>query len=222
MQLRELSSLTGVPIASIKFYLREGLLPPGRRLTATRSDYDEAHARRIATIQTLRGVNDLSIAQIRAIVALIDTGASRVEIMKSLQREVQSLGEPVPGRTQAGNAVVALRGWPDVPTAARGALDAHLEQMARLGVSVPPAALDVYSRAVDLIAHVDVEDAAAAEDLDTLVARVAVGMHMHRELVLKLLALAQTSRSIALYGRAPGPNGSLPPGPDIPKSQVTA
>ncbi|MEA5453882.1 MerR family transcriptional regulator [Sinomonas sp. JGH33] len=203
MQLRELSSLTGVPIASIKFYLREGLLPPGRRLSATRSDYDEAHARRIATIQTLRGVNDLSIAQIRAIVALIDAGASRVEIMKSLQREVQSLGEPVPGRTQAGNAVVALRGWPDVPTAARGALDAHLEQMARLGVSVPPAALDVYSRAVDLIAHVDVEDAAAAEDLDTLVARVAVGMHMHRELVLKLLALAQTSRSIEIDRRVP-------------------
>ncbi|WP_422933840.1 hypothetical protein [Sinomonas sp. P47F7] len=101
--------------------------------------------------------------------------------------------------------MVRLRGWPDVPTAARGALDSHLEQMNALGLSIPHDALDTYSQAVDLIAKVDINDAASAEDLDTLVTRTAVGMHMHSQLVLKLLALAQASRSIALYGRALGP-----------------
>lgn len=210
MRLQELSEATGMPIASIKFYLREGVLPSGRPLTATRSDYDDRHVRRIRTIQTLRGVNRFSVEQIRAVVALVDSGATRVEIMKALQREIHSLGDPVPGRTAEGNAVVTARGWPDVPTAARGALDDHLEEMARLGVSLPPDALDVYGRAVDLIAHVDIDDAASAEDLDTLVSKAAAGMHMHSQLVLKLLGLAQASRSIALYGRAPGPHHAGP------------
>jgi DNA-binding transcriptional MerR regulator len=216
MRLQELSDVTGMPIASIKYYLREGIVPAGRLVTATRAHYHEGHVRRIRTIQTLRNVNGLSVEQIRVIVGLVDRGASRVEIMKALQREVQALGEPVPGRTEAGNAVVRMRGWPDVPTAARGALDDHLEEMARLGVPVPEKALDVYSRAVDLIAHVDVGDAAAAEDLDTLVTKAAAGMHMHSQLVLRLLALAQASRSIALYGPAPGPHNAQGPASAVP------
>ncbi|WP_346281659.1 MerR family DNA-binding transcriptional regulator, partial [Pseudonocardia sp.] len=31
MRMAELSARTGVPIPTIKFYLREGLLPPGER-----------------------------------------------------------------------------------------------------------------------------------------------------------------------------------------------
>lgn len=228
MRLQELSEITRMPIASIKYYLREGIVPAGRLVTATRAQYDDGHVRRIRTIQTLRNVNGLRVEQIRAIVELVDRGASRVEIMKALQREVQALGDPVPGRTEEGNAVVRLRGWPDVPTAARGALDDHLEEMARLGVPLPEDALEVYSRAVDLIAHVDVGDAASAADLDTLVTKAAAGMHMHSQLVLRLLALAQASRSIALYGPAPGPHtahrvaGAAPAGVPTPSAQPPA
>jgi hypothetical protein len=35
-------------------------------------------------------------------------------------------------------------------------------------------------------------------------------MYMHSQLVLKLLGLAQASRSIALCGRAPGPHNAGP------------
>ncbi|WP_136611962.1 MerR family transcriptional regulator [Sinomonas albida] len=229
MQLRELSTLTGMPIASIKYYLREGILPAGSRVSATRSDYSEAHVRRIKTIQTLRSVNGLSVAQIRQIVALVDGGASSLEILKGLQHELQSLGEPLPGETGAGDAGVKQRGWPDIPTAARGALEDHLEHMGALGITIPTEALETYSRAVDLIANVDVNDAASAEDLDTLVTRTAVGMHMHSQLVLKLLALAQASRLIALYGPGPAPvpadagavaDASAPAGPAIPDPQA--
>jgi DNA-binding transcriptional MerR regulator len=227
MQLRELSTLTGMPIASIKYYLREGILPAGSRVSATRSDYSEAHVRRIKTIQTLRSVNGLSVAQIREIVALVDRGASRVEILRGLQREIQALGGPLPGQTGAGNAVVSQRGRPDIPTAAQGALEDHLEHMGALGITIPSEALETYSRAVELIANVDVNDAASAEDLDTLVTRSAIGMHMHSQLVLKLLALAQASRLITLYGPGPVPedagavaDASAPAGPAVPGPQA--
>jgi DNA-binding transcriptional MerR regulator len=211
MRLSELAAATGIPVATVKYYLREGLMPPGRNVTATRADYGAAHVRRAETIQTLRKVVGLSVAQVRAIVALIDEGADRIEIMKGLQSVIQGLGAPAPGRTEGGNRVVAVRGWPDVPTAARAALDDHLDEMARLGVAVPDSTLEAYSAAVDAIARIDV-GSAAAEDLEGLVTSAAVGMHMNAVLVQRLLALAQTSRSIMSYGQAaPGPSRLSPP-----------
>ena len=43
MRLAELSERSGVSTATIKYYLREGLLQPGRRVTATQAEYDEEH-----------------------------------------------------------------------------------------------------------------------------------------------------------------------------------
>lgn len=45
MRLSELSKQSGVTTATIKYYLREGLLPPGERVTATQAEYDESHLR---------------------------------------------------------------------------------------------------------------------------------------------------------------------------------
>ena len=42
MILHELAETTGVSAASIKYYRREGLLPPGERITTTRQDYGRA------------------------------------------------------------------------------------------------------------------------------------------------------------------------------------
>nr|MDT0525976.1 MerR family DNA-binding transcriptional regulator [Streptomyces sp. DSM 41633] len=38
MRLAELSERSGVPTATIKYYLREGLLPAGRRISATQAE----------------------------------------------------------------------------------------------------------------------------------------------------------------------------------------
>ncbi|MEU0539508.1 MerR family transcriptional regulator [Nocardia sp. NPDC005978] len=71
MLMSELAARTGVPIPTVKFYLREGVLMPGRATSATRATYDETHIRRVALIRALSQLG-LSMAQIRAIVTLID------------------------------------------------------------------------------------------------------------------------------------------------------
>ena len=43
VRIAELSSRSGTSIPSIKFYLREGLLPSGEATGATRARYDESH-----------------------------------------------------------------------------------------------------------------------------------------------------------------------------------
>jgi DNA-binding transcriptional MerR regulator len=221
MKLAELAARTGTPAATIKFYLREGLLPAGRAVNATLADYGDPHVRRLGTIRVLRKGLGLSVATVRAIVDLIDGGEDRIEVMKALQSVIQGLGTPRPGTTEAGNRVVRDRGWPDVPTAARAALDEHLEAMEQLGVPVSDSMLSAYSEAADLVAAADVAHAVSAGDLEDLVVRAASGMHMNRQLVLRLVALAQSSRSIQRYGTAtPGPSRLSPAESETPHQDM--
>ncbi|MGI8645472.1 MAG: MerR family transcriptional regulator, partial [Nocardioides sp.] len=41
--MAELSSRSGVPVPTIKFYLREGILASGEVTSATRAHYSEGH-----------------------------------------------------------------------------------------------------------------------------------------------------------------------------------
>ncbi|MEU5398865.1 MerR family transcriptional regulator [Streptomyces sp. NPDC005963] len=62
MRISELSRRSAVPTATIKFYLREGLLPPGRATAATQAEYDDSHVRRLRLIRALVGVRGLSVS----------------------------------------------------------------------------------------------------------------------------------------------------------------
>ncbi|TLG03492.1 MerR family transcriptional regulator [Nocardia cyriacigeorgica] len=72
MLMSELAARTGVPVPTIKYYLREGVLMPGRATSATRAEYGEPHVERIALVKALSG-HGLSLAKIKTIVGLIDT-----------------------------------------------------------------------------------------------------------------------------------------------------
>ena len=203
MQLKELSERTGVSPASIKFYLREGLLPAGRSIHATRAEYSEHHVGRLELIQALRRVVGLNIAQIVSLLKMADDGVPRLELLAAVQRTVLGLDDVRTDhgdrRTPSADAVVRLRNWPDVPSDARNAFNAHLALMESLGVPVPVDLLDAYSQAVDAIAAVDISATTEPEDVNQLIMTAAVGMHLHGQLVLKLLALAQASHAIRRY-----------------------
>ena len=54
MRISELSSITGVPVATIKYYQREGLLPDGDKRTPRLTEYDDRHVRRLGLLRILR------------------------------------------------------------------------------------------------------------------------------------------------------------------------
>lgn len=72
MRISELSQRTGVPVPTIKYYLREGLLPPGTSRGRTQADYGDDHVRRLRLIRTLIEVGGLAIADVQAVVAAVD------------------------------------------------------------------------------------------------------------------------------------------------------
>ncbi|MCP2339801.1 MerR family transcriptional regulator [Actinomadura rupiterrae] len=72
MQISELSDRSGLTVQTIKFYIREGLLPKGTSTTVTRADYDQRHLERLRLIRALREVGDLPVASIKKIVAAME------------------------------------------------------------------------------------------------------------------------------------------------------
>lgn len=202
MQLKELSAQAGVPAASIKYYLREGLLPAGETVNPTRAEYSARHVERLKLIQALRRIVGLNIEQIRGLLRMADDGAPRLALLAAVQRVVLNLDTSAASsgvRTQAADAVVRLRNWPDYPSDARNAVNTHLELMASLNIRVSGELLDTYSKAMDDVAGLDIAMTTAPDSVDQLILTAAVGMHMHSQLLLKLLALAQASHAIRLY-----------------------
>ncbi|MEZ5407283.1 MAG: MerR family transcriptional regulator [Acidimicrobiales bacterium] len=72
MRISELSQRAGVPVPTIKYYLREGLVPPGASRGRTQADYGDEHVERLRLIRTLIEVGGLAIADVRAVVAAVD------------------------------------------------------------------------------------------------------------------------------------------------------
>jgi DNA-binding transcriptional MerR regulator len=73
MRISELSVATGVPVATIKYYLREGLLAPGERTSPNQARYDATHVRRLRLIRALLGPGGLDVATAKEVVAAIDS-----------------------------------------------------------------------------------------------------------------------------------------------------
>lgn len=72
MRLSELSEQSGVSTATIKYYLREGLLPAGQRVSATQAEYDEGHLRRLRLVRALLQVGRLPVATAREVLGHVD------------------------------------------------------------------------------------------------------------------------------------------------------
>src|SRR5919107_5383899 len=77
MRISELARRTDVPVATIKFYLRERLLPEGTLTSATQAQYREDHVARLRLIRALTGPGGLSIAAVHRVLDAIDHPPSR-------------------------------------------------------------------------------------------------------------------------------------------------
>lgn len=72
MRISDLSRQTGVPVPTIKFYLRERLLPPGEPTGRNQAIYGKAHLRRLRLIRAFTTVGQLDLTSVRALLAAIE------------------------------------------------------------------------------------------------------------------------------------------------------
>ncbi|WP_445282580.1 MerR family transcriptional regulator [Streptomyces sp. DSM 118148] len=167
MRLAQLSETSGVSTATIKYYLREGLLEPGDRVTATQMDYGAGHVQRLRLIRALLEVGGLSIAAVRNVLAVTEGADVRLKDLEQAAQEPLSTRASLQRTEVASDAAVseilALAerwGWavsPDSPAIATAA--EALETLRRLGQTGVANQIDEYARSAEIAAATDVKAA---------------------------------------------------------------
>src|SRR3954468_21734629 len=157
MRLAELCTVTGVASATVKYYLREGLLPPGERVSATQAEYGPAHVERLQLIRALVEGADVSIDGIRRIVAAIEHPPPSQQDYFWVAQQAINGTTPEVAVTAATEEAVRRLGWLDCEPMVLAHLPAALDTAARPGFAVSPERLVAYGEAMQSVAHDDLE-----------------------------------------------------------------
>jgi DNA-binding transcriptional MerR regulator len=204
MWISELSQRTGVPVATIKYYLREGLLPAGRSVGVTRAVYDEGHVRRLRLIRALVGVGRLSLSAVRGVLEALDAGSEDMHGVLGAASAALSPGgpEPTPGSRRRVRELIDRRGWQvygDSPD--RASLAAALDAIDDASNYFDDALLDAYAAAAEAVGAADV-GILPDSDQAGAVEQAVIGIALGEPVLLALRRLAQEHASAQRYGAA--------------------
>jgi len=139
VKVSELVERSGVPLPTIKYYLREGLLPAGTPTGRNQADYGDEHLRRLRLIRALIDVGGLGITAVKEVLRSVDDPgqfghevrgtahyfltrptradrstaewrAARAEVIELIERRGWQVNPERPEVDQAADAIAALRG----------------------------------------------------------------------------------------------------------------
>ncbi|MET0955136.1 MAG: MerR family transcriptional regulator [Cryobacterium sp.] len=182
-----------VPTATIKFYIREGMLPPGETEGSRRASYGDDHLARLRLIRALHTVADLPLVRIKAVLGLLDHPDA--ESGNLLREAISAIGDPgIVDGTPTPHAAVAMPSFVpgyEAHEPAMSMLDEALVAIEDAGVVVTPARLELYSRAMFTIAEAEV--AAIPLDPKEAVKYTVLGTVVIEPLLIALRRLAQQS-----------------------------
>lgn len=203
MRMAELSRASGVPVPTIKYYLREGLLRAGERTSPNQAQYDQSHLDRLVLIRALIEVGKLSIAQAKMILARLDEpGQQLFDIVGAAQAAIAGpTAQLDDDEFAAGDAVVSnlvmRHGWTVNPgNAGWRQLVEVLAVSRRLRLDDFADLLDSYAEAMDAISGDEISWAAAgAVSRDSVVERAVVGMVLGEVALAALRRMAEENAS---------------------------
>lgn len=191
MKISELSRESGVPVATVKFYLREGLLPPGRRTAATQADYGPEHLTRLRIIRTLVETAGLSLTSVRKVLDALESP----DVPGAIATAHDALMPATERPTEDARRVVERLGWTVAPdSSALQELAAALDAIAAVGLDVDDDKLATYAAAAEQVAAADVASVPTGPAEDA-VAHVVLGTVLFEPLLLSLRKLAHQSIS---------------------------
>ncbi|MFD8590893.1 MerR family transcriptional regulator [Streptomyces sp. NPDC059637] len=220
MRIGELSRRTGVPVPTVKYYLREGLLPSGELTSPNQAHYGEAHERRLRLIRALIEVGGLPVAAVREVLEAVTEPDLPVHallgtVQKGITRAYGQEADPAhEAARRAVEALVARRGWQvstDGP-AVRALVEA-LARLRELGHGAFEEMLDDYAEACERIAAADLAYVRRSTDLEGLVEGVVVGTVLGDAVLVALRRLAHKDASARLFR----PDGVTDGGGDGPE-----
>jgi DNA-binding transcriptional MerR regulator len=211
VRIGELSRRSGVSVATIKFYVREGLLPPGELTSPNQASYDSGHERRLKLIRALLDVGGLSLSAIGDVLRTIDDPAQPVhKVLGVAAKGITALegSEPGPELDDAREEVAELlerRGWRvEARSPAGEALAGVLAALRRAGHGGFCELLDDYASAAEPVARADLDYVGRRVAREDLVESVVVGTVLGEAMFGALRRLAHVDASARAYGGEQG------------------
>jgi DNA-binding transcriptional MerR regulator len=201
MKMAQLSTTSGVPVATIKYYLREGLLPAGERQGPNQSLYGPEHLRRLRVIRGLIDVGGLSIAAAHQVIDAIDSDLGLQHTFDIAQRTVSATIDPASLSPDSINTVdELLRGWhvsPENP--GRLAAARVLQTFTDLGQPDLSGWVPGYAAAALAVAEADLDEIDARADRESKTEMVVIGTVLGDALFAALRRAAQEHVSAQRY-----------------------
>ncbi|MFJ2668510.1 MerR family transcriptional regulator [Nocardia fluminea] len=182
MRISELSERSGIAVATIKYYLREGLLPAGERTGPNQASYGEDHLRRLRLVRALIEVGGLSVATVGDVITAIDTPDLPLFYLLGVVQDSMAAPAPNAADTERDRAYEIVRaemerrGWDMRPSPqAIDMLTGVLVRLAQLGYrDWGSTVMPRYFDGVRVIAETDVATALSAGERDDIVDSVVV------------------------------------------------
>ena len=206
MRIAELSRVSGVPVPTIKYYLREALLPAGELTSPNQADYGDQHLHRLRLIRALVDLGQVPVAGVKRIIEALDSDS--LSLHDQIGRAHRAI-TPQPQLTASTEAraeaaaqvdeLIKSRGWtvdPDAP-----ALTTLIETVAAfrtLDQDQLAGFLDSYADAVEKFTELEVAAVTSRADRttpDQIAESVVIGTILGETLISTLRLLAQESIS---------------------------
>jgi DNA-binding transcriptional MerR regulator len=207
VRLSELSRQSELPIPTIKFYLREGLLPTGDSTDVGRAEYTAAHLRRLRLIRALAQVGDLALSTIAEVLATIDDDDVTVhDALGSAHYALAARGARNVGSAELDEAREEVDafldglGWtlkPDAPD--RDELASALVTLRSLGWKTDARAFMRYAKAADRLARWEIAQMPEGVERETAVENAVVGTVVFESVLSALRRLAEEHHSAARF-----------------------
>ncbi|WP_405648931.1 MerR family transcriptional regulator [Streptomyces sp. NBC_00019] len=212
MRLAELSERSGVSTATIKYYLREGLLAPGSQINTTTAEYDEEHLRRLKLIRAMIQVGRVPVATVREVLGHVDDESlPRAMRLGAAVWAMPQVPEPaaddefVQGARVAMEELLRTLGWSNAQAMTTispsfRSLVVATAALRRLGYDWDPETLVPYARLMHQVAELDMEfmesHVSEAEKAEVAV----LGVVLVEPMLQALHRLAQEEESTRRYG----------------------
>ena len=201
MRISELSRVSGVPTATIKYYLREGLLHSGELTSPTQAQYGDSHVARLRLIRALIGPARLSITTTKSVLDAID--APQGSVLELLGRASMALTGPEGNDDpQAARDLIDQLGWLVEPGGpALGDLDAALQAIDQAQLQLIKGGLPRYADLLHQIAQAEM-DTVPTDTAEAAVRQAVLGTVLIEPLLIALRRLALQDAAIRKFGQA--------------------
>jgi DNA-binding transcriptional MerR regulator len=162
MLVSELAERADVPLATVKYYLREGLLAPGETTGPRRAEYDASHLRRLRILRALREVGGAPVSALQVIIDAVEDDSRPEHDLVCEISDALSPPLPVDGPDQVAgpqvNAAIDGVGWSGVRTdaAARLRLAELVQLVSEELLTVDAEILGYYAHLADQLCRTEI------------------------------------------------------------------